>query len=189
MCNTQQNIQSTIKQRNASIDLLRSIAIIGIIIAHCTPNLFLIQLRGFDVVLMVFLSAICSNKFGSENFNYFDYFTKRCIRLILPVWIFLIIYYCGVYFFYYLPPFQEILASFTFFSDRYVWIIRILVMLSLLTPYLYKLTTNSSPTQIIVYFCIIVLACEIIFKIQNNEWANLIFMTMPYGLVYILGIN
>lgn len=126
----------TIMKRDPSIDLLRCIAIIGIIIAHCTPTSIFIQLRGFDVVLMVFLSAVCSKKFDND-FNYFDYFTKRCMRLILPVWIFLIIYYIGIYSFYYLPPFQDILSSFTFFSDRYVWIIRILVILSLLTPYIY----------------------------------------------------
>lgn len=36
---------------------------------------------------------------------------------------------------------------------------------------------------------IVCIVCEIIFQIQNNEWVNLILMTVPYGLIYALGMN
>ena len=45
-------------KRDNGIDLLRFIALIGVIIAHCRPLEFLLQLRQFDVPLMVILAAV-----------------------------------------------------------------------------------------------------------------------------------
>lgn len=46
------------KNRDQSIDLLRFIALTGIIIVHIHPSAFWIQLRNFDVPLLVFLSGV-----------------------------------------------------------------------------------------------------------------------------------
>lgn len=138
---------------------------------------------------MVFLSAVCSKNFNTENFNYFDYFTKRCMRLIFPVWIFLSLYYVGVYIFYFLPPHAEILSGYMLLSDRYVWIIRILVLLSLMAPFLYKLTEKVMPLNLLLILCISCIICEVTFSIQNNKWVNLTLMTIPYGIIYLLGMN
>ena len=48
------NMDFKLNRRDTSIDILRFIAISGIILAHSNPGTFLTQLRGFDVVLMVF---------------------------------------------------------------------------------------------------------------------------------------
>ena len=47
------------KVRDQGIDVLRWLAITGIIIAHVNPSAFWLQLRSFDVPLMVLLSGIC----------------------------------------------------------------------------------------------------------------------------------
>lgn len=177
------------KERDISIDILRFFAIIGIIIAHTTPSPLFVQIRGFDVVLMVFLSAVCTKKFDGGKFNYFTFLVKRCIRLILPVWIFFILYYIGIYLFYYLPPINDIVASFTFTSDRYVWIIRILVILSILAPLIWKLTHKLSSIALsIILFGGLVLS-EFMFCAYPDRIYDMIFMTIPYGMVYMLGIN
>lgn len=137
-------------KRDPSIDILRFIAITGIIMAHSKPGALLTQLRGFDVILMVFLSAVCVNGKKMATVNLLDYFCKRGVRLILPVWIFLIFYYAGIYLVYYLPATKEIIASFVFLSDRYVWIIRILLLLALATPLLCRLSDSLSPNKIIL---------------------------------------
>ena len=79
--------------RNRSIDLLRFIALTGIIIAHIDPPSFWMQLRGFDVPLMVFLSGVSYRISGGNKQNYWSYAVKRFKRLILPVWVFLTIYF------------------------------------------------------------------------------------------------
>lgn len=177
------------KERDASIDILRFIAIMGILIAHSNPNQFLIQIRGFDVALMVFLSAVCAKGFDKENFNYFDFFIKRGIRLILPVWIFFVFYYVGVYVFYYLPPLREVLSSFTLTSDRYVWIIRILVVLAILAPFIWKYANKLSSTSIIITLSIGFLLSECSFEISSSKSFEMVLMTVPYGTVYFLGMN
>lgn len=177
------------KERDISIDILRFFAIIGIIIAHTAPSPLFIQIRGFDVVLMVFLSAVCVKSFGEKKNNYFAFLVKRCARLILPVWIFLILYYAGVYLFYYLPSVGDVIASFTFTSERYVWIIRILVVLSILAPFIWRLTHRlSSATLLIILFGGLVLS-EYLFCVYSGKIYDMIFMTIPYGMVYMLGMN
>lgn len=177
------------KERDISIDILRFFAIIGIIIAHTAPSPLFVQIRGFDVVLMVFLSAVCVKSFNEGKIDYFTYFLKRCIRLILPVWIFLILYYGGVYLFYYLPSISEVVASFTFTSDRYVWIIRILIVLSILAPFIWKLTHRLSSTSLLIILFGGLALSECLFCVYSSRIYDMIFMTIPYGIVYILGIN
>lgn len=177
------------KERDASIDTLRFIAIVGILIAHCNPNQFFIQIRGFDVALMVFLSAVCTKGFDKKNFNYFDFFIKRGLRLILPVWIFFAFYYVGVYAFYYLPSFSDILSSFTLTSDRYVWIIRILVVLAMLAPFMWKYANKISSLFILLTIIVGFVVSECLFKISSNISFDMVFMTVPYGMVYFLGMN
>lgn len=48
-------------RRDYSIDILRFIALTGIIAVCCVPNTFITQLRNFDVPLMVFLSGVSYN--------------------------------------------------------------------------------------------------------------------------------
>lgn len=178
-----------IKIRDESIDILRCIAIIGIFLAHSGPSDFWIQLRGFDVILMVFLSAVCAKGFDRDNFNYFDFLSKRCMRLILPVWIFFALYYVGVYVMYYLPPLSEVISSFTFTSDKYVWIIRILVILGICAPLVWKLTVKLNQAWIISIVLIILICCEVLFYNVSNNTFELIMITFPYAAAYIMGMN
>lgn len=178
------------KERDLSIDILRAMAIIGIIIAHSNPSYLFIQLRSFDVVLMVFLSATCARGgVEKENFNYLDFIIKRAYRLIIPVWIFLIVYYAGVYMLYYLPPYSELLASFLFISDRYVWIIRILIILAVCAPFINKWTNKIGSFYILAICASVLYLCEFIFNKGLPHIAEIILMTIPYAVVYIIGIN
>ena len=177
------------KDRDGSIDILRSFAIIGIIIAHIDPPKWLGQLRGFDVVLMVFLSAVCAKGFTKNDFSFLKYCIQRCIRLIFPVWIFFTGYYVGIYLFYYLPPWNEIIGCFALTSERYVWIIRILILLALIAPMIFKATQRISSTNIMLILVIGFTLCELLFNVYSSKLYNMLLMTIPYALVYTLGIN
>ena len=52
-------MQQTVKSRDLSYDVLRWLALTGIILVHSKPTLFWAQLRSFDVPLMVLVSAVC----------------------------------------------------------------------------------------------------------------------------------
>lgn len=186
---SQLNQIKNIKDRDKSIDILRSIAIIGIFLAHSAPSDFWIQVRSFDVVLMVFLSAVCAKGFDRDNFNYFDFLGKRCMRLILPVWIFFAIYYVGVYVVYYLPPMSEVISSFSLTSDRYVWIIRILVILGVCAPIVWKLTLKLNDVWIVAVVLVMLICCELLFNYISNKTFDLVMTTFPYAAAYIIGMN
>ena len=77
--------------RDISIDILRCIALIGIVVIHCEPeSLWLRQIRNFDVPLMVFLSGVSYTlSIKDENTlidgGYLKYVIKRFKRLILYI--------------------------------------------------------------------------------------------------------
>ncbi len=78
--------------RNEKIDLLRFIGLIMIIFAHVGYSGFFMQIRNFDVPLMVVVSGM-SFSIGYKNESYIQYLWKRVKRLLFPVWIFLTIYF------------------------------------------------------------------------------------------------
>lgn len=112
-----------------------------IILAHSNPPFVLFELRNFDVSLMVFLVgmsfSVSSSKYksGKATFNG-KYFFHRLKRLVLPVWLFLTIYFLIENIFFKVD-YKEMLSSFLLISGiGYVWFIRILVVFALLGPLL-----------------------------------------------------
>lgn len=77
-------------KREFDIDLLRFIGIVGILLSHASSPSLIMNLRSFDVPLMVFLSAICMTKF-SQPASYTKYLKSRIIRLWLPSVIFVLV--------------------------------------------------------------------------------------------------
>lgn len=64
------------EKRDFSIDILRWLAITGIILVHIQPSIFWAQLRSFDVPMMVFLSAYCFANGSHGLKDYKSYFLK-----------------------------------------------------------------------------------------------------------------
>lgn len=82
--------------RDKSIDILRAIALIGMIISHCEPHWSIIQFREFDVPLIVLLSGGSyrfSVKRSGDEVRYLPYCWKHFKRLVFPTWAFLLVYY------------------------------------------------------------------------------------------------
>lgn len=73
------------KKRNYVLDVLKVIALLGIILAHVNPGGLVFQLRNFDVPLMIIISVCLSLKtINRENFKYGKYIYSRVRRLIIP---------------------------------------------------------------------------------------------------------
>lgn len=153
-------------ERDKSIDIIRSLGLLCIILAHVNPPFAIFQLRNFDVPLMVFISGYL---FGdkSQNFNSISDFTsylwKRFIRLVVPVWIFLSIFYTFQYVFPFLfkvnyTQFPNIMISSYMLMDGfgYVWIIRIFLMIAILGPLCGSIIKNR--WQLLLYYIVYELA-------------------------------
>lgn len=159
-------------ERDHSIDILRSLGLFCIILAHIEPPNWLFQLRNFDVPLMVFISGyLYSNKqYGINSFkSLLDYLGKRFVRLVLPVWIFLSLFYGLQYLFpqlfsiNYLQYPTVMLSSYLLLEGfGYVWIIRVFLMMAILGPlcvaYLRK------PLQLLCYY----LVYELLYQLASS---------------------
>ena len=66
-------------------------------LAHVKPPGIIFQARNFDVVLLVIVSGMLFNNSYKRSKRYFQYIIKRFIRLVIPVWIFLTIFFLGNY--------------------------------------------------------------------------------------------
>lgn len=133
------------KTRSFEFDMLKTIGIFCIIMAHTLTKkeIFLYQLRNFDVPLMVMVSgALFWLTSANINYSYPQYLKKRVTRLILPVWCFWILFFTislviawlqGVP---YPFSFKEIFYSFTLLIGGvgYVWIIRVFLLIALISP-------------------------------------------------------
>ena len=182
--------------RDKSIDILRAIALIGMIISHCKPHPFVQQLREFDVPLIVFLSGVSflmSSKKKSYD-GYLSYCWKRFKRLVFPTWIFLFLYYIvlfvGLSYTGNLSfDWSSIVHNFTLTTGWYVWIIRVFLIIALLAPSVYYLCSHLSYTIFIILFVLLLIGYEFVAKITDAEWYYYITMTFPYVLIFALGLK
>lgn len=82
--------------RQKNIDILKSIGLICIILAHVNPPKIIFQARNFDVILMIIISSylfFCSSSTIDSFSAYIQYVWKRVKRLLFPTWIFLTLYF------------------------------------------------------------------------------------------------
>ena len=116
-------------ERNYYLDFLKFLGLSLIILAHVPIPNWLAAIRNFDVPLMVFVSGCLSNGSLGRSDGLFAYYKKRFLRLLVPTWIFLTIYF-GIFLVFGkngLPAKETILKSYLLQNDSigYVWIIRI----------------------------------------------------------------
>lgn len=173
--------------RLKNIDILRVIGLLCIILAHVKPNDIIFQLRNFDVVLMIMISTylfIINNK-NNSKINFIKYLKKRVKRLLIPTWIFLIIYFIisSIFIKYNI---KTIISSFLLHEGiGYVWIIRIYLIVAIMLPIMYKLLNKGNITYffvILIYFFYELVANTQIFNI-NIFMSDVVAYIAPLALI------
>jgi len=187
--------------RNIRIDFLRALGLAMIVLAHVNPPAIIMQLRNFDVPLMVLVSGM---SFGLSYHQeaYSSYMWKRVKRLVFPVWIFLSMYF-GLILLLDLPlekltP-NRVLGSY-FFMDGigYVWIIKVFLLVALVSPLTYRFHKNTASNE--VYFGCIALIFVVyeILRILTKDFfasgpgefiAPISHYIIPYTLVFAIGLR
>ena len=118
-------------QRNMTIDVMRVMGLLLIILAHVNPPGILFQFRTFDVPMMIFVSGVSFYLSKASNVSFATYSLSRFQRLVFPVWAFLIMFFFILYVFKPLK-FMDLLTvnniTSTFLLDGfgYVWIIKVI---------------------------------------------------------------
>ncbi len=186
--------------RNIAVDILKTLAILLIILAHVEPQAIVLQLRTFDVVLLVILSGMLAVKSYEKCKSFFEYFKKRIVRLVLPVWIFLSVFFLGIALFTFITnksyPYglKEIFKSYTMINGiGYVWIIRVYILCALTVPIIYELSKKISNHKMWFIILLIYIAYEILYLTVGNSnliLKYIIYYIIPYGfLCTFIGMN
>jgi peptidoglycan/LPS O-acetylase OafA/YrhL len=196
------------QQRVASFDVLRFLGLAGVILAHVNPPGWVMQLRNFDVVLLVLLSGATAHEASGQRtaaVAQLSVWRDRFLRLALPTWVFLLFYF-GIIALQgmltgggFLFSTREVVTSFTFGDGiGYVWIIRLFILLALVTPWIVAWDKRCVSHVRYVMACFGVLAGYQLLSMAvpntRNEWLDfmlheVLYATLAYGAVFALGVR
>jgi len=185
--------------RNCTYDFLRFLGIICILFAHSGISGIWFQLRNFDVPLLVILSGMAYAQYSSLHYStYLRYVKDRFVRLIIPTWIFLILYYI----LFRLDTINSIsmIEAFLLYDDKEIgiWIIRIFFSMALIAPFLYrfnkKITTDKQfyilvSLMYVMYVMLLFVSKKFLTKDIYGFFELFVLYTISYGLIYLYGIR
>lgn len=187
--------------RDERIDLLRSIGLAMIILAHTQPPGFIFQLRNFDVPLMVIVAGM-SFGLSFKGGKYLPYLWNRVKRLVFPVWLFLSIYFISIYLTgndFIVLNFNKVMSSYLLIRGiGYVWVIRVFLLVAIVAPFIYFYSKRQlSNSRYLITLAASYLFCEIVLAIvmplKSSLPATLFEYTIPYlipyGAVFALGLR
>ena len=162
------------------MDFLKSIGLICVIIAHVNPPPFIMMLRGFDVPLMIILSALLAERSYNKRLvagsSIKTYYVSRFMRLVTPTWIFLALFFVAYAIMsgkfesieYYLYSF-----GLTRYGIGYVWIILIYLYCAILVPLFDKISFTPL-NSIIIIICYILYEICFYYSIGTHiHWLSL----------------
>jgi fucose 4-O-acetylase-like acetyltransferase len=185
--------------RNYKIDLLRAIGILLVILAHVEPPKLILDIRCFDVVLLVLLSGM---SVSFEHYTtYWKYVFKRFKKIILPTYLTITIVF-GI----------DTLAAVVFHTARnyswllivksylfldgypYIWIARVFLMIALIVPLLVKINTRIKKDSFFFLFLggVFLFYFMLYLILMGNENPLIhyyLFYALPYSLVALIGIR
>ena len=182
-------------ERKKYLDIMKFIGVCCLFLAHVQAPLWLEEFRGFDVTMMVFVSGILAVASIERVTSTSQYIFKRIKRLVVPTWIFLIIFYMAMVFIGQKPKLTDILKSFLFQRDcglaGGVWIILVYLICAILAPILYKYLSNRWLMPILLFlFGIYEIIVVIIPSLVEVRFIYYSFFTcIPYGVILLLGMK
>ena len=169
-------------KRDLSIDLLRAIGLLCIILAHVNPPNILFQLRTFDVVLMVCISTLSYTEYSNQK-SYKQYICGRVKRLLLPTWQYIIL--LGIVFgvLAYITgsktpfPLKALLVGILTLSGvGYLWIIRVFLYNALINPFIKQIDRLKGGVIIFV------LVAYLLYIFCVHLWSNI---SIPFLKIFI----
>jgi peptidoglycan/LPS O-acetylase OafA/YrhL len=193
-------------QRDLSIDIMRFLGVLSIMIAHADPPDWVFQLRNFGMPMLVVASGMAHAViYQTRPMVVGAFYRHRLSRLVVPTWIFMLFFFPLLYVVLSLVgkpyPFdwQDILGSVTFYSGMgFFWIFKIYIILALITPL--ALWVNKSGLSNAVYFWVLGLsyiAYEISIPVLTSALPDrmygflteVVFIIVPYALIFLYGLR
>ena len=195
------------EQRDMRLDFMRALGTLTIIVPHVLSPDILVQIRAFDVVMLVFVSGMsyAYQNINGHSLEYHQYVKKRCKKLLFPTMILIFIVFGtvnmvsimlskGVHY-----DLCDLLKSIFLFEDGigYVWIIKVYLGLALLAPLIWKFFRKVNGNAIFLGICVVTyIASRIIREITQKIYIPLInvlfeeyvFYIVAYSIPFSIGI-
>ncbi len=192
--------------RDYSLDFLRFLGVLIIMIAHADPPSWLFNLRNFGTPLLIVASAATySLIYRDRKLVAVDFLRRRMMRLTIPAWVFL-----TLFFLVYWTMSRTTTASFPFDTkdilDSYafrggigfVWIFSVYIFLALITPVTLRLSKLGTPPGLYgAALCVVYVVYESVLSVpsvniairQPGSSVAVAAQLVPYTLLFMYGLR
>lgn len=175
------------------IDYLKVLGLFLVILAHVNCPNWLMQIRSFDVPLLVFLSGFLANK-TYKNGKPRKYYLKRLTRLAVPAWIFVLLFFSAQIIFYTKPSSDAVLKALLFQKDAnmvgMLWVIWVYLACAFIIPIIDRIQFNRYNIGLFVLAYVIF---DVVCKYSNIENSRLLYNTVltvvPWGTLTFFAYN
>lgn len=182
--------------RLASIDLLRALGMLLVVLAHVGPPAWLAQLRNFDVPLLLLVAGLAHAQSQAAR-SYLAQLRVRAERLLLPSWLFLIAYFAAWPLLHgkTWPDGAYIRDSFLMSGGiGYLWIFKVMLGVALLTPLLERWSRwTASPASWLLVWGVALLSLDgirlLVPETVRGPLDQTLFLVLPYALCFVLGLR
>lgn len=190
-------------KRNYSIDFIRALCLLLIILAHVDAPRIIQNIRCFDVVCLVFISGMSyeiSRRRKHESYK--RYMCRRIRKLLVPTYVLLTLIFGTVFVLNHSPQpiglIKIIESYFLYDGIGYVWFVRVMLMLAAISPLILNVQQNLDNRQQVFFALGWVAAYVVAIAFYNLNilpfWPNLIFYNviiflLGYGMVYAFGMQ
>lgn len=196
------------KERDEVLDYLRAIGTVLVIFAHITAPTGILEIRTFDVTMLVFVSGASYALSNREKQtlqiqDYLAYIFNRFKRLIVPTWIFLTLYFaffrlltfCGIASVRF--TLKDYIGSYFLVSGiGFVWVIRVYFLMAMIAPILLFTIRKMQRST----FCVLLIFAAVVqsvlvefLKVENGAFWKIVELIIPYmigyGIVYAFGMQ
>ena len=194
-------------ERVRSIDFLRFLGALLVMLAHTEPPPWLFHLRNFGTPLLIVVAALSVVVvFRERPLRPAEFLKKRLLKLTVPAWLFLSFFFGVVLVYAHVigKPFpfsaRQVITSYALDSGiGYMWIFKVYLIVALLTPPL--LQFKASVTHKLTYFGILA-AAYVLYEVLNvfvqanvSSSAVLAFIddslivVLPYSILFAYGLE
>ena len=180
--------------REWPIDYLKALGLFCLFLAHVNAPSVIHELRGFDVPFLVFISGYLAARSLSRKVDSSEYLIMRILRLAVPTWVFLCVFYLCMVLVGVMPPIEEVLRSFLFQRNSGlaggVWIIWVYIACAAMAPAFSKLKTSGRFYAVLAGVMIVYELLLVFTPLKNNPILYYtLFTFVPYGCVLTLGMR
>ncbi|MBU9711168.1 acyltransferase family protein [Evansella tamaricis] len=196
-------------ENDRTVDILRVIAIISIMITHSNPNTSINQIVAYDITLMVLLIGVSFYLYYQEKRIHYMYYIKNQFnKIVIPTWIFLTIFFILFYIIslimndsYYFNNLDWIHFIFVYLmvgNIEYIWIVKVFFLVSIFSPLLFSLSNKIKSNKLyllilLIGFLLYYFLLQYNYDFSNGNYQLLFqhFVMHPFGfsLIVALGIR